>query len=230
MKPVQIEIEGAWRYGLVAFLVDRDDFLKDIEEARQKLRIKKLLLREAIEKRLEAKNIALTKRKYGDKAEALRFRLVAPNKFDDIIIKLQNKYHKSNNFQNVIKFAIICGLVVEKDLENEKPLIWAANSNTEKAQEAFFRFPQIAIVVNPETNPDDVRSKLINFIKTGKQYSKEWVLPDTVTNIKRDRIWYWQQKEGMSYEEIRKKTKKIDQPATWQAVRNAISRYKTHLT
>lgn len=49
IKRIEINIKDDWRYGLVASLIDRADFLQDIEAIRKKHKIKKLFSREEIE-------------------------------------------------------------------------------------------------------------------------------------------------------------------------------------
>lgn len=229
--PINIDIKDNWRFGLVAFLVDRVDFLKDVEQARQELKISKLLDRSKIEREQALRNEKATIKKYGH-SPVNGIILYISTKYDDMALKLQNKYKKSDNFRSVIKFAVISGMVLDRDYEDEDPLIFVPNKN-EGISDIPVRYPKIAILVNPETNPDKVKTKLIDLVKyykaKNKKLGKEWLVPDTVTNIKRDRVWYWQKRNGMSYEEIRRSTENINQPATWQAARNSISRYKSHL-
>ena len=44
IKPVDIRIKNNWKYGEIAFLVDREDFLQDLKKTRKELEITKPIL------------------------------------------------------------------------------------------------------------------------------------------------------------------------------------------
>ena len=208
IEPVDIRIEDNWGFGLVAFLVDKDDFLQDLQSVRQKLSLKKLLNREKVEKQFEEKNQKATTKLFNTSSQEQRellnrMRIVASTKYDTATIELLEKYRKSNNFHHVIKFAIISGVVTDEDFEGTEPVIWVITPGQGKT-EIPIHYPQIAIVVDPETHPDKVKEGFTNFIKNAKSFKRwdQWVLQDTINNIKRDRKWYWRWRNGESYRRI----------------------------
>ncbi len=240
INPIIIKIKDKWEYSQVAYFVDRDDFLDDIAKARGSLGIRKLFTKKEIEKQFETANLKLTRKEFNKyntpqkKYSNPNIRLVAPTKYDNITGKLLGKYRKSNNFHFVIKFALICGVVVDKDLGQQQPLIWVANPAKDESKKAIFHFPQIAIVVDPETNPKNLKKSFTDFIKRHKANDKivgtQWILPDVVSNIERDRKWYWL-KQKMSWTELYAFVNAANgQQINDQTIRTAVREYKKKLS
>lgn len=241
IKPVEIHIKDDWKYALVALLVDRKDFLEDLKKARKEVGIKRLMPRPTIEREFKEANKKETEKKYkkstpeGKKVmKQFGMQIIARTKFDDITIDLLGKYRKSNSFHYVIKYAIISNVVEEKDLQIQDPIIWAASPNASwEDNKAPINPPQIAIIVEPEHNPEDVSKSLKRFIASTKKkripLDNSWYIPYGSGNIKRDRKWYWLHEEGKSYEHIRKMQEKEGEPITRDGVIKAVQRYEEKL-
>lgn len=242
IKRIEISIEDKNRFGLVAFSVDRPDFLALIEQVRCNLKLKDLpfTFTNYPFPYKEANNVVNYYQKgvcsiydvyscFKDVCEVnnivmsdLDYTLALAFEYAKVIIE---KQEKTGVYIPVVLASILVGSVRDSDI---------LPTNTFKlhkqiASEPDERFKDDGnsnlIIINKESTLEEVK-KAFKYLKKEQSLDK---LPDTVTNIKRDREWYWQKISGMSYEEIRKRTKKVDQPATWQAVRNAIVRYKAHL-
>ena len=243
IKRIEISIKDKNRFGLVAFLVDRPDFLGLIEKIRGNLKIKSFpyTFTNSSFPYEEANNTVNYYKKgvcsiydvyscFKDISEAralaiteLDYTLALAFEYAEGIIE---RLGKTKVYLPVVLASLLVGSISEGDVlptntftldkyganqPDDRFINSAGNSNV--------------IIVHKESTLAEVKTAF-NYIKKEQLLNS---LPDTVTNIKRDREWYWQHKEGVSYEEIRKNTKKANQPATWQAVRNAIFRYKAHL-
>ncbi|MBI5122848.1 hypothetical protein HZA75_03230 [Candidatus Roizmanbacteria bacterium] len=215
MRPIKINTKDVWKFGLIALLVDREDFLHDVELSRKTLVIKTLLLRKNVKKEWNDASDALTAEKYKkltnnqkriyNKIHSSTFKLIAPTPYDEIVISLTKKYHRSDSFQEVIRFSILCGEVEDEDFNIPQPLPWHADPKKEITYIPI-RHPQIALVVNSETNPEEVK-KFFLITRKPSKYSKNpfrymSYLGDTKTKIMEHRDWYWQNKRGKTAQEI----------------------------
>jgi len=89
---------------------------------------------------------------------------------------------------------------------------------------------EAAIIINPETAIEDVE-KCFNLLKADieKNYP-HWKLPDTISNIKRDREWYWLKKQsglgyGKTFNLIESK-----ETITFEGFKKAVQQYGKRLT
>lgn len=233
IKPIKIKIKDNWKFSLVAYLVDREDFLNDIGKARKKLGLVKVLPRKKIEEEFKKVNKEETLKKYKKESrEGKEFivkhqiKIIAPTKYDQPTIDLLRKYRKSDNFHYVVKFAMISGEVQENDLQDTSPYIFIANPNTPKT-EVPTHAPQVAMIINPESNPAEIVKSLSRFKRNNNKIpiNNTWFLPSESENAKRDRKWYWLQKSGKSAEKISGDGKNI----TAKGVEQAIKRYREKL-
>lgn len=219
--PTRINIESDKRFGEVAFLVDRDDFIADVKKIRKKLGINKLLSRQEAEKLWNKQHPVPA----GSKTIYPFWKNSAIEKeleIDKDVKKLLKKYKKSWDFYNVIKYSISCGCVEDIDYadrpriqgefliyggEENKPCYYALplprdkielfkNINTDiKLDET-----EAAIIVNPETKIEDLAACFRLLKKDVEKNYPCWKTPDTISNIKRDRDWYWlKKKTGLGY-------------------------------
>lgn len=204
IEPIKIdESFDNWRYGLIASLVDRDDFLQDIEQKRTRyLHTTKPFDRAEVEKYLEVENSKI----YGDKTYrqgtiTINGHRFAQNKYEFVARQLLKKYSRSYNFKQVISFALSCGEVLEKDLKKPSPFLRVASLEQQEVQITLNQH-QAAIIFDPETNPKDIKEEINNFFDRASKselsqfITSSWSRTDTKNHIKRDRKWYLMTKIG----------------------------------
>lgn len=223
---INIKIADDLKYANVAFLVDREDFLRDIQEIRANMGINGLIPYEGIKewKHRGTKEGSLTTMDAEGK-EALK-------RWADLttaINTLKQKYHRGVHFTRVIECAILAGEIREDDYKRSAycesyPFSYEFNEQGLEIEE-----PMVAIFVNQETQIDEVTKlfnndvkELLKNISAGKQK-----YPRKSENIKRDREWYWKHKDGISYQKILNQTP--DACVERQAVIDAIKQYKMNI-
>ncbi|MGH7204384.1 MAG: hypothetical protein ACREHC_08115 [Candidatus Levyibacteriota bacterium] len=231
IEPIKIdEAFDNWRYGLIASLVDRDDFLQDIKHKRTRyLYSNKPFDRTEVEKYLEIEN----KKLYGNEVYTpseitIGGRRFAQSKYDFVALQLLKKYSRSYNFKNVISFAMSCGEVLEKDLKKSVPFLRVASLEQQEVQISL-KQDQASIIFDPEANPEDIKKEVSNFFDRANkselsQYiASSWIRKDTKSEIKRDRKWYWKYKKRNKsvmeiYDEI-SKSENIELKSVEKAIR-----------
>lgn len=213
--PIDIRIADNWRYGEIAFLVDREDFLKDLALVRKKLGVKQL-------------------RPYKTTKYVEINDLINSRNFDDklthTVEELRKKYKKTQAFHLVIKSAILTGVVTEKEYASAYSTIIFPEDDDFFLQSE----PNIAIIISPDAKIEDI-TKVFNkeIPQTKKLYiqkilKSKRVLPDTISNVKRDRQWYWQKKNS-SYGKVHKEIIK-SQSITRDGIIKAIKQYEARLS
>lgn len=215
IRPIDIKIKDNWRYGEIAFLVDRDDFLEDIIEARKRLGLSTFIPHKEI---LEVEWTSLS--------------LSQADKLSPIVEKLRKKYKKTHHFYLVIEAAILCGVVADGDfMRTYCTIIFPGDDDF-----FFTSEPHLAIIFTPETKLKEIIASFKKEAAGGKKSYKEFVLKtkrttqDTISNIKRDRKWYWMKKNGLSYSQIHKQaTEKGKEAITRDGIIKAIKQYKERL-
>jgi hypothetical protein len=226
IEPIKIDIEDSLKFGRVAFFVDRDDFLQDVSKARSELGLKKLISRQRAEdiflnyrSRNGRMKIEFTR---WDKASKLELNIL---KSMNLIIDIVNRYHNTNRaFAEVVKFSVICGVVKEGDIDARPYFIndWEFEENNDFYQ---LNFGNGAIVVYPDSTDKEV-------LEVFHDFKKKMNIPDTISNIKRDREWYWLKKKGKSYYQIAIKENKGNELRALndkEAIRKAIKQYEKRL-
>lgn len=229
IKPIEIKVDDKWKFGEVAFLVDREDFLEDIAKARKLLGIKKLI---------PNTEIAINKWKGEEQNEALKAQLIKElstvTRSQKIKDKLLKKYHKPLFFANILDAVILCGNVTDKDFSTTAyvQIIDPMDYIERHKHRKFLGYPRIAIIISPETKLSEVKEVFRKNVPSEMDYFKnEYLnskskLHSTISNIKRDRRWYWENKNGNSAAKICEKSDlNIDQ----KSVEKAITQYKKHL-
>lgn len=259
IKPIKIKIEDKKRFGDVAFLVDRNDFLNDLAEVRIKWDITELIPYESIH---EWQDRALKANKEDNKKYQTAWDLFQDKwqlKVGDPILpesreewwkvhrilpfwdfyfdinSLREKYHKPNFFHWIITRVLVCGEVRDKDYSTVSIIPFGASFSSG----AFTGLPPSAsalIQITKETTEDELLRVYRQFKKMPSQNTYEGSLfdgdafnPDTISNIHRDREWYWQKKADLNYRQIWEQTPKRVRPATREAVIQAIKQYKLRL-
>ncbi len=233
-----IRIKDNRKFMLIAFLVDRDDFISDVLSIRKKWDIK-VIDREELEKKLltneqkerigNIKNSeAREEQEYWDRWFIQDY---GQKYLEGEIIDLQKKYFKSNAYFYAIKSVIITGEVRDMDFNLIEPRIWAGNRQKYWGS-VNYSFPQIAMILDPETDIHLINKAFRRFIKSqipsGMDYG--WLIPDTISYIERDRNWYWQNRDGKSpkviCDELELKRKGYSQ----KTIEKAILKYKRNIT
>lgn len=225
MKPITIEIKDNWVFGEVAFLVDRDNFLKDVGKVRKELGIAKLMtLSEMI-------NWLRKERKELDEGLLSRRQSYA------IANELRKKHRRSPTFFHPIMSAIFCGVVTEDDFPSIPfcRLIYPKMLPIDVYTLSGGFEPRIAIIISPETKLDEVIQVFRTEVpKVVEKYKKDVLKSkrpplDTISNIRRDRGWYWLKKKGLSYEDIRKRAVSGGEHISRDGVIKAIKQYRERL-
>ena len=255
IKPIEIDIDDLKSYCDIAFLVDKDDFLQDVIKARKEwgiIKTFKSLNDWYNELKLNrcgvpaTKDIPLPHGEVGLKEIEKRKGLIhmyqdnlqkfirLTGKFDLLSQSLRKKYMRTPNFDLVIKQAISCGRVeayqnTYATFEYPEPITSIKNP---------FNEPRIAIIVTPNTRKEDV---IKVFDEQVAQYQDEYfvnhptakvLMSDTISNIKRDRKWFWEKKQGKTYLQVAMEDTSrigIDAEDYAETVRKAIKQYEKRL-
>ena len=231
IKPIDIKIRNNWKYGEIAFLVDREDFLKDSEKTRKKLGLKKLIPYKNLDRWLsnqydqETKDYLIESRKF---SRGTVYSL-PKGKIDLTIEKFLEKYRKPQTFFLPIRSAILSGIVTDEEYSSTAycDILYP---------EIPIQDPKIAIIINPETKLPEIEELFKTRVKKTIEEYSTYILKskrgffDTVSNIKRDRRWHWLKNKGLSYSQIQQKAEKEGEPITRDGVIKAIKQYKERLT
>jgi hypothetical protein len=221
--PIKIDIDDLFKYCVVAFFVDKPDFLGVIREARKDLGIKKLLTREETEHLhlgFVTKKDNPTKKYKWPRRGSDKYKFL--KKCNNMLANLYQIYQADWYFQDVIVFSILSGVVNENDLDTRPYFL---NRRDFHEDEGYNNIGEGigAIVIYPHTSDKEVADVLHKFRKGLK-------IPDTITNIKRDRKWLWLKVGGLSYSEIQKLATTEGEPITRDGVIKAIKQYEKRLT
>jgi hypothetical protein len=235
IKPVEINIKNNYLFSQLVRLIDRNDFLADIESIRkEKLKLHDLYDRGLIEelykyhygfslglvtKRGFQTAIKSLSKKYKN-ASTLPLSVEVPMSVATTEAgRLLHKYHRNSGYLMAVVYSILCGAVNDGDYStNTFPLI--INSETIKSPLFKPPFSYVTIAINPESTPDEVLSV---FKKTYSAYFHEKVFPkafkkerfrvanDTMSKIKDFRKWYWMNHKNnpdrMGYRKLESMTK-----------------------
>lgn len=162
---------------------------------------------------------------------------------------LIKKYRKGSQYLPVVIASILIGTIHEEDFSPTQLLILDKKSLQRLLKEAQDNEqPIIAIQVGRESDPEEVKKtfsavsteffggrEIINADGTGRiDYNPRFRTPDTISNIRRDREWYWKNKDYIGHKKIG--YKKIwtasdpkDHTGDWEGVSKAIKQYRSRL-
>lgn len=230
IEPIDISIKDNWKYGEIAFLVDREDFLRDVKKARKELGVTKLVPYKQVNSwlnkqyRQETKDFKVKKGKFSRGTVYS----VPAGKVDIKIENLLAKYRKPSTFFLPILYSILGGIVTDSEYSITAycEIIYPEISVPE---------PKVAIIIHPETKPKEVeklfKTKIPEALGEYKKYilKTKRTLPDTISNIRRDRHWYWLKKKGLSYTQVHKRAEKEGEAITRDGVIKAIKQYEKRL-
>jgi len=247
IKHVTIEIEDNWRYCLVAWLMDRDDFLADLYNARKELGIDDELIKyttaqEWLKAEFAKQREKTPIKKAYDQAMGKNRYVFPKTKSAELTAKLLTKYHKPSLYFDAVRHAIITGVVTDKEFARTAfcqilpPDYQISDTEHDITNFVDHDQPVMAIVISPETTLKEV----MEVFKEEVPYLRDEYVSahlknkpsslDVISNIKRDRKWYWMHKQGLSYkiifnkEVIRERTYRVD------GIIKAIKRYQRKLT
>lgn len=258
--PIKIQIEDGRRFADVAFLLDRDDFLKDVVKIRKssglavqtydsskhwtddrwntpiEARLKHSEATQELENQLQDLNymLDLSIEEKIDVLEKFRKadRILPENAFRQDIQRIRKKYKKAPNFDRIIAHAVLYGEVRDEDYITCDIEI----DRPEVDIVDYDREARVVVVIYPNVKPIDV-AKIIQekSEKVFKEYQEKWlrgslVNYDTRGNIKRDRKWYWMNKSGRGYTKISKHAETEGVSISWSGVREALNAYRGMLT
>jgi len=239
IKKIEIDVDDNWRYTQLALLVDRDDFLRDLYKIRHALHLTKPI---SPDKLFEYEVDEMKRRDFVKRRRA-EVKIIAPYRSDclrseSLVFDLVRKYKRSDSYFHAIYAAVITGRIQTKNLP----------SNTASCELIFPEYyyhqvelgnkdPQIAILLSPESSRKDVvEAYKEGFQKVLEEYRhrlrahyRDSLFVDTVTNIIRDREWYWLKKQGMSYGQIANLTNKQRRVISTDGVIKAIKQYEKNL-
>lgn len=226
---------------MVAFLVDRTDFLNDLQTSREELNLKTLISHDKVSSWEEEELQLLKKTKpptvintgngiaYWDPNTPLEL----------ITFKLLKKYKKPPTYYDVVSKAILSGCVTDDDFTHTAYCYvdYPDFYNPKDYGLNIIEEPKICIVITPDTKLNEV----VELFKTEvgavvEQYNRHLnthknKFEDTISNIKRDRKWYWQHNEELlSYSKIQLLSKKDGHIITADGVSKAINQYRQRLT
>jgi len=218
-EPVKINIKGNRKYGDIACLMDRDDFLKKIALIRKRWKISKLIKT----RRLRDWELMMQKQK----------KLSSFMKDVELISK---HFDPLGNYFFAIYKAIICGVVSNNDYHTA--YLRFVDNDVDVGQPTRF-----AIYFTADTTKEELLEVFDEFKKSVSSIRKIRPVdryyfsygdkkPDTISNIKRDRAWYWKKKQGKTYLQIAKEDKErggIDPEDYKETVRKAIKQYEKRL-
>lgn len=246
IEPVTIKITDNWRYCLVAWLMDRDDFLVDLHNARKKLGIDDKLVdyvtvKEWFKTEFEKQREKTPIKRVFNQLTGKGGYLFPKTKSEELTAKLLMKYHKSPLYFDAVRHAIVTGVVTDKEfartafcqvLPPDYQMIDIEHGITNLVDH---NQPVMAIVISPETKLNEVVRVFREEVpylrmeyEAGYLKAKQ-LAPDQISNVRRDRKWYWMHEQGMSYKVIFDKEGKQELDDV-DGVIKAIKRYQNKLT
>ena len=148
------------------------------------------------------------------------------------VMRLRKKYKKPPNFDQIIISTALYATVIQSDYKTcEIGLFYPGDSLWQ-----VFHETQPTLTFYPLVTIDEVKTL---FQKEGekvlKKYQDKYLKGmmfdhDTISNVARDRKWFWLKKQGLSYSQILKKAYEEGERLTRDAVIKAIKRYSKLLT
>lgn len=271
MEPIKINVKDNFKHTQIAFLVDREDFRKDIIKVRDYFN-KRAMKNEfpfasekfdewfsslkdwggtkdefirgsklAREKSQKAYDLLKQGKNKEAKFEIRIFNLLLNQwqhfSFELEVEKLLKKYKVPSTCFKAVARVIVCSQVDESD--------WSfcsinLGSSGIKAEEIIpskiIDEPNCTIKITPYLTGAELsktfelnRNKIISLYKASP-YGYKVYARDTVSNIGRDRDWYWKKtKEKLSYGQILKLALENGERISRQGVIDAIQRYKKNL-
>ena len=219
---------------MLAHLIDRADFLRDVGLIRKKFNITTLLEYEEVINYLHGLGNEAKKRNWNTETligprrkDGTDLIVITDKVFTEAVQFLEKKYKKNSSYGMAFAYSIVAGVITEKEF-SETTHVQYLDDKRLKNFTLDGQF-QVSIVVLRETRKDEV----LRVFRTDVQRlfkSLEFSKPDTFPNIRRDREWYWLKKEkGWSWSELEKYVNKSDKKLGKGTARSALINYEKKL-
>lgn len=233
IKPVRIDLKRNDDFTSIALILDRDDFLKDIYDLRRNLNIKNIFpINFTLDILIDIyhSNKYLLHKGYKPSKKNMplfsefknRFPLFSYFLATDFLTK---KYNLGIHHHEILTQALLSNRVVGYIFPRKYYVILDSDSS--------FRRKDLAINFEMEINTKgnskaaivfDSRTTKEEVIKMFNEAKKELpFVKDTVSNIRRDRMWYWENRQGKSAAKIQDEYSK---EISIKGIEKAINQYK----
>ncbi|MCL5125316.1 MAG: hypothetical protein M1511_12615 [Deltaproteobacteria bacterium] len=187
IKPIQIDIADNRAFTQLAFFVDAPGFLDEIVKIRAKYKINPQFdLSKSSEDELQ---------------------LIRNTEFERDISEVRRKYNFPEMFDSVVRDAVLYNRITKFKTAYAKTFVYPVNS-VHNNHVDFHQDEYMAIIVTPQSTEKDIKEAFAD-CRSDLFLSQTWKSPvyqaidtDTVSNIKRDRDWYWRYKNGEHQHEI----------------------------
>lgn len=195
MRQINLEkLSDDHKFQIVAYLVDREDFLKDVQSARTNLGLKKLIKYTAVKIYLsdlgkEAKQKGQAQKTLDClQADSTDVPIITSAKFEELVIWFEKKYKKDSQFDMVMAHAILAGEIRDNELMDTAHVQYL-DKKVLKNLELDGDF-QLSIVVSRETALTEVRKLFNNEVQ---RFFKDMgdTRPRMIADLRRTRDWYW---------------------------------------
>lgn len=249
IKRVEIQIESNRRFTEIASLVDKPGFLEEIESVRNWLKIEPGKYEPKIYgiRRLDELTqcyregeLTVSELCFAVQDYCLDNSLLFPKVDRVFSLSLENagllavKYGKNRLYIQPIVSAIFTNAVGENDYKTTQLLHMNSSDLRQLADELDSGYSDgiqgkeeklLAIRVDPETSMDDLADtfKYINKYKSDYFTSTH---SDTLSEVKRDRDWYWKEKLGKKSAQIFRDLDDSDTTSDYTIVSKGIAKYK----
>lgn len=192
IKPVIINIDDNRLYAQVAFLVDRPDFLKDIQKIRQDCKIDPKMQNEDYFKTASDDELLQLKQRADiyKVAANVRQKYNYPPYFDDIIVQTI-MFHKVHSIRQT------------KVVTHLAKAITTPTSKSDLLDNHL----EMTIHITPATTKEEVIEAFAVSKKLRSKYEDQHPLTKildkkTLRNLKRDRLWYWRVQKDRGYQKL----------------------------
>ena len=211
-------------YEIIAFLVDREEFIEDIRSVREKLGFKKPLSYSATKKWLSRK-ISTKGLSQMSKEDKEVFREKSMLAFQ--VSSIRQKHRISANFEEIVKYAILSNKVTDKQYNISAFCTIYPFEDESVVEDELLELSTVAIFINPETTPKEVKQLMSTEVKKlFKKIGDSKKVPIRKKSDIRDvRTWYWKKKK-MTYNAL---CSNLGPGYTYEAVKRAVERYMKKL-
>lgn len=229
IEPTIIKVDDLWKHTSIALIVDREDFIKDIQNTRKKIQLTKLYEYSVIDKSDFSKEQSdlVKSGSYKKSNSEKNIAFVRSVEIIRYLPELYKKYHLRPEYYRIVLFTILCNEVKNQDFVSDTFSFMGSEyksfnqdlGDNSKWLQKYSGF----IVVDPSTTSKELLDEF-------RWYKSKLNIPDTITNIKRDRKWYWLKKSGLSYAQVHKRALDDGERITRDGVIKAIKQYSEKLS
>jgi hypothetical protein len=205
MPDDKIDIDGISDdrlYEIVAFLVDRDAFIKDIKRARESFGFKKPLTLAQAKKWVGRKTTVKSLPLMGKEDKEISSQSF---RFSNRIRLIREKHHIGENFSEIVKYAVLSNTITDTHYH------FSAFSTTypfsyefkEAVIDGYLEQPTVVIFVSAETTQEEVNKLMETEVKDHfKELGDAKKVPIRImSDIREVRRWYWL-KKGTTYPKL----------------------------